>query len=370
MKQIKGLDTLRAFAVFFVVMQHLGVWFDAGTPIGHFILYVLIPDGGFGVTLFFVLSGFLITSILLNAKRSTENNNHFFTIKNFFIRRALRIFPIYYLLLLVLFLVNYQDVRQHIVYFATYTSNILIYHSGWNCLSHTWSLSIEEQFYLVWPWLVLFIKDEYLKYLFTGAIVTGIVSTHFALYSGHLHPMLVYHFFDAFGIGGFYAYTRHEFKESDKVKKIITALACICLVAYFYWKVMVYAEHPMHFIFMIKTVHSIIAVWLIMLVINNRSVWVKKYILENRFLNFIGKISYGIYLYHYVYNDALATPVNNFLNKVISHYSSNISPPDNHYYFWVHAAMIILISTIYYLFIERPILNLKKFFRYDRSRAK
>ncbi len=65
MEKIKGLDTLRAFAVFFVIIQHFGVWFDYTSPSGKFITNVLIPDGGFGVNLFFVLSGFLITSILL-----------------------------------------------------------------------------------------------------------------------------------------------------------------------------------------------------------------------------------------------------------------------------------------------------------------
>ena len=160
MEKIKGLDTLRAFAVFFVIIQHFGVWFDYTSPSGKFITNVLIPDGGFGVNLFFVLSGFLITSILLKAKSAARDDQRLTLVKNFFIRRALRIFPIYYLLLFFLFFIDYPDIRHYFVYFVTYTSNILSWlTNSWNSFSHTWTLAVEEQFYLLWPWLIIFVND-------------------------------------------------------------------------------------------------------------------------------------------------------------------------------------------------------------------
>jgi len=113
-----------------------------------------------GVDLFFVLSGFLITGILYDARGS---DGYF---RNFYIRRALRIFPLYYGILVVFFVVlpavfphdpRFQNTDDQIWYW-TYSSNVQVAVHGWNAtsnyISHFWSLAIEEQFYLVWPLLV------------------------------------------------------------------------------------------------------------------------------------------------------------------------------------------------------------------------
>lgn len=119
MEKIKGLDTLRAFAVIFVIIAHFGVWFDGTSFSGKLLKNVLIPDGAFGVTLFFVLSGFLITSILLKDRESSGPKS--LLVRDFFARRALRIFPIYYLLIAILYLVNYPGIRASAWYDLTYT---------------------------------------------------------------------------------------------------------------------------------------------------------------------------------------------------------------------------------------------------------
>ena len=136
MKYVKGLDTLRAFAVFFVILQHYNGLISDKNIIGEFAKKVLIPDGGFGVDLFFVLSGYLITSILLNAKQTGKNKLNL--IKTFYFRRALRIFLIYYILLGLLFILNYPDIKENIWFFLTYTFNIYCYITGkWIHFSHT-----------------------------------------------------------------------------------------------------------------------------------------------------------------------------------------------------------------------------------------
>jgi peptidoglycan/LPS O-acetylase OafA/YrhL len=93
MKYIKGLDTVRAFAVFFVIIAHWGPHTFNNAPFLTFIFTKIVPDGMFGVDVFFVLSGYLIPRILLDARQKSVENNKVSIIKNFYIRRALRIFP-------------------------------------------------------------------------------------------------------------------------------------------------------------------------------------------------------------------------------------------------------------------------------------
>eukprot|EP01136_Pigoraptor_vietnamica_P044419 Opistho-1_new@21151 len=159
LKYYEGLDVLRAFAVCFVIIAHWGPS-KFRSEILTFIFQKIIPDGLFGVDLFFVLSGFLITSILLNAK-DNANGNRMTIIKSFYIRRALRIFPIYYLLIAIVYLLNDQSVKDHLIYYLSYTSNFLTFKlRDWGSISHTWSLAVEEQFYLIWPWIIIFIPKK------------------------------------------------------------------------------------------------------------------------------------------------------------------------------------------------------------------
>jgi len=301
MRYIKGLDTIRAVAICLVIFWH---WYPQ-YPIFSFlgiIQHIFIPTGETGVTLFFVLSGFLITSILLKAK--SENDNKLVTIKNFIIRRSLRIFPIYYLLIALLFLAGFPFGQGHLPYYLTYTANFLVIREGhWNNFSHTWSLSVEEQFYLLWPWLILYIKDVHLKYIFYSAILIAIITMVASI--GVLHIKMPYAFtpccFDAFGVGGFYAYCQlNENRYAEFKQKLKIALP-IVLAIYFIWKLCPYFDVSPKLIFFQRTIDSIISIWLIDFVINTKPGWFKNSILENKTLNTIGKISYGLYLYHYIY---------------------------------------------------------------------
>jgi peptidoglycan/LPS O-acetylase OafA/YrhL len=134
------LDSLRAFAVFAVIVSHTGP-------------RVLEPYalGMRGVQLFFVLSGFLITGILLAGRHATASRPD--TLRAFYCRRFLRIFPAYYSVLLITLIIGIPQVRQGIGWHLAYLSNVRAARLGsWEGpVSHLWSLSVEEQFYLVWP---------------------------------------------------------------------------------------------------------------------------------------------------------------------------------------------------------------------------
>jgi peptidoglycan/LPS O-acetylase OafA/YrhL len=149
------LDSVRAFAILAVLLGHFGN----------------LPVAGQGVALFFVLSGFLITRILIDGKSQCEHLpglQRAFVLRQFYVRRFLRIFPPYYGFLLILCLATHWNpdgrlgwdnavLWKSMWFHATYTSNFwFAFTEKWDpaITSHFWSLAIEEQFYLFWPWIV------------------------------------------------------------------------------------------------------------------------------------------------------------------------------------------------------------------------
>ncbi len=159
-KSFGALDALRCLAIVSVVWHHSGPFVD----------YLPISSRGFlGVDLFFVISGFLIVTLLLREKSANGD----ISIRNFYIRRSLRIFPLYYgmvFLLLAYFLfVNPSSnvgktFVQDIWIYLTYTGNFFVI--GWTVV---WSLAAEEQFYLVWPQV-----ERYLSHLFLPIMIVAI----------------------------------------------------------------------------------------------------------------------------------------------------------------------------------------------------
>ena len=144
MQRIRALDGLRGLSAVLVVWDHFPKMRDASWiwQIGW-----VVQPGPVGVTMFFVLSGFLITRILLREKSSGT-----LSLRTFYLKRALRIFPIYYLALLV---VGVFMTWRHAGWLAAYMSNFLFaFDSAPHPLRHTWSLAVEEHFYLVWPLLL------------------------------------------------------------------------------------------------------------------------------------------------------------------------------------------------------------------------
>lgn len=159
----RQLDGLRAAAVSMVLYAH---FFAAGDS--HW--------GHMGVRLFFVLSGFLITRLLLDA-RSAALFEPATALKSFYARRALRIFPPYFGMLGILWLVNLEGAREGWLWHALYLSNFwYALKDAWTpwVLCHTWSLSIEEQFYVAWPLIVLLTPRHLLGRFCVGVIACSL----------------------------------------------------------------------------------------------------------------------------------------------------------------------------------------------------
>lgn len=176
-----GLDGIRGLAVLLVMIVHFIGNVAAETPLQKLVVKAA-TYGWIGVDLFFVLSGFLITGILLESK----NSSHYFA--NFYARRTLRIFPLYYFVLICLFLVLprlitpsplLEAARQHQIWLWTYTSNFYTAWTGsWaslNYVAHFWSLAIEEQFYLVWPVVVFSTASQTLRRICIATIISALL---------------------------------------------------------------------------------------------------------------------------------------------------------------------------------------------------
>lgn len=174
------LDGVRGLAVLAVMLLHFTVF----RPVGALEtgLERVLSTGWIGVDLFFVLSGFLITGILVDTR---DDPHHF---RNFYARRTLRIFPLYYAFLLLLFVVlpalHGDYAAEHAandrrIWLWTYLGNVLMA-QGWDAMpshtTHLWSLAVEEQFYLGWPLLVYFARGRWLTRLCVGTFVGAILT--------------------------------------------------------------------------------------------------------------------------------------------------------------------------------------------------
>ncbi|MBI3883306.1 MAG: acyltransferase, partial [Sphingobacteriales bacterium] len=315
MKYIKQLDSIRAFAVICVVICH---WVPINNIIQRLTFWTL---GSIGVDMFFVLSGFLITKILFDSANKAESGEltKLQVAKNFYIRRSLRIFPIYYLIIFFLLFFQKQtgmDVQSGLVYYLTYTSNFYFFHKGnWDGISHLWSLAVEEQFYLIWPWLILFINRKYYLHIILSFIAVSVAAQYF-LADVKLSSVLTITCFDAFGLGALLAWViTFRVKELNRFYKGISIAACIAFIFFITGLIQQkWAYIP------VRPLISIISLWVITYVVLNQETGKLKFkfFFNNSILIFLGKISYGIYLYHDIIPGTLnAKIINVYFNPLL-----------------------------------------------------
>jgi peptidoglycan/LPS O-acetylase OafA/YrhL len=197
--RLQQLDGVRGVAVILVLLGHLVVRSEPGPFLQHALADVT-ASGWIGVELFFVLSGFLITGILWDARGREGAYRRFIT------RRALRIFPLYYATVLLLLLVprwiGFGTAADHArlvanqPWYWTYTTNFLlgIYQSTGDLpynTSHFWTLAVEEQFYVLWPFLVLTLSSRTLRRICVAALPVC-AALRLALNVGLHNPMAAY----------------------------------------------------------------------------------------------------------------------------------------------------------------------------------
>ncbi len=257
----------------------------------------LFSDGWMGVDLFFVLSGLLITGILLDTKQSP---GYF---KNFYVRRCLRIWPLYYSLLFFMFVVvRFLNTSEyHLVVqtsspwwaFPLFLQNFLlpISTNAAGPLGVTWSLAIEEQFYLVWPLVVRFCSPAQLRRLAVAEIcLSPALRYYLALHHVDLYTNIFCRL-DGLMAGALLALLlRSENFVPSKLLKRAWILLLIAAPLSFLTE----AFHARWIVFSFTALASAAFVFVSMF---SERKWLKM-IMTNRFLVYTGTISYGLYLLH------------------------------------------------------------------------
>lgn len=303
---IKSLDGVRFWAVTLVLADH---W--SGDKLGF-------PAGYLGVCLFFVLSGFLITGILMDAKKKDETlgRGHGFSLKQFYIRRTLRIFPLYYVTLAVLFILNIPPVREKFWWLVTYmTNNYMAINQTWmGSVDHLWSLAVEEQFYIFFPFLVLFLPIGKIRNVLVFFIPLSIgLRLYFFFHetSWISSYVLMPTCLDAFGLGGLLAYWRKTGNSQatgffrNNTYLVISLLVYISVVFLYRNEG---TNHNFYDMVILRFTEALFSVFLIgrLLFIDREATGDSffKGLFENGLAVYIGKISYGVYLLHnFVFNE-------------------------------------------------------------------
>lgn len=179
--QIPELDGIRGFAMLLALVCHSSMWMAASAWRN------ILEQGKIGVDLFFVLSGFLITGILLDSRHKPRAK------RNFYVRRGLRIWPLYFAYLLIAFEFFGRMLPTHFsaAAYLLFIQNFFYWTSMGPFLEPTWSLAVEEQFYVVWPWIALSVRREtVMKLCWIVLALSPVIRCLFHL--GNADPRFVY----------------------------------------------------------------------------------------------------------------------------------------------------------------------------------
>lgn len=299
-----GLNGIRFFAAFMVIVEHTELYKGQLGYVQFWVDSYGAHIGDFGVTMFFVLSGFLITFLLFTEKAQKSKIN----IKHFYVRRILRIWPLYFwILVLAFFLVPHigaLDFPSHpkkiesfgptiFLYIALLANVAFVYLPKVPFANVLWSVAVEEQFYLVWPHIVK-IKKHFLRIVF--CLLAGLLlSKLFCLKvfpDSPIYSLLHRTRFYAMLFGAIAAYL--VYTRSFLLKYIYSSgVQVLALVLFF---LLLFDIVPIYYVRLFNMELSSMVIGLVIMNIasNKRSI-VK---LENKVLNYLGKVSYGLYVYH------------------------------------------------------------------------
>jgi peptidoglycan/LPS O-acetylase OafA/YrhL len=307
---LAGLDGVRGVAILLVIASHFpGPGHSLGGGVGTRLLVKAASYGLLGVDLFFVLSGFLITGLLLEAKGRTDY------FRNFYARRTLRIFPLYYFVLALLFLVwprlatpspMLAEAAEHQAWLWTYTTNFYVAaRASWDSLTyvtHFWSLAIEEHFYLFWPLVVFVFSRRVLERICLGVMATAL-ALRIGLALGDVNQIAITVLtpcrMDALCIGGLMALLVRRpggmeawIGRSGRVA-LLAGGAVVCLSAL---GASTQLGHPV--LHEVRTsLYALFFAGLTLMSLKPATNLVAR-ALQGTVLRFLGKYSYGLYVYH------------------------------------------------------------------------
>ncbi len=354
----KNLNGLRFLAAFCVVIHHIELLkklygFD------YYNSSSIVNIGKLGVILFFVLSGFLITYLLLMEKQQPSG----ISIKNFYIRRILRIWPLYYFILVLSFLflpviplfsmpkytaLLHENFFGNFILFIAFLPNVaLTFLPAVPFASQAWSVGVEEQFYLFVPFIIKKTKNHF-------AILIGIIASYIAIKLALIFGMRAFPdsyfllkswaFWDSFNIdcmaiGGIAALILFH-----KKGKLLSLLFNNCLQAFVYLLTLILIITGFYFPYLEFECYAGLFAFIILNLAGNPKAIVS---LEFMPLNYLGKISYGLYMYHGI---AIAIVLKTLAPSVSA---------SNWFIYPATFGIAIIMSTVSYQFMERKFIGMK-----------
>jgi peptidoglycan/LPS O-acetylase OafA/YrhL len=357
-KQIPSLNGIRAISIIIVIIYHLslGGFISRNGPLN--LLSPVLFNGALGVNIFFLISGYLITILLISEQSRTGQ----ISLSKFYIRRTIRIFPAYYFLLFiyaVLQFIGYLEISvpewlSSIMYVRQFNQE------GPSELGHLWSLSVEELFYLFWPFI--FIKAGNSRTMVT--IILTVLTLLFRIFSYEFPPSFYLHhtiFYsaDALLVGCLFAIHNEKIKLFIKRWRYIILFSVCALIISLYLEK--YTYHLMagllhshktnkaifafsaivHGLFGSLGTISIILIGLIVIgSIYSTSAWFT--FLNLRVMDYIGKLSYSLYLWQQIFT----------ANRAFMHKFPVV----------LILLFIFIAAHVSYFLIERPFLKMKRHF--------
>jgi peptidoglycan/LPS O-acetylase OafA/YrhL len=370
-EHMPALDGVRGLAILMILVHHL-LWANdfSSSPLIEAVL--TIRDLLWvGVTLFFSLSGFLITGILYD----TVGNENYFS--SFFARRSLRIFPLYYGVLIVLLLLTkplHFDWNGQAYRLLTYTPN-LPFTNEWSAvpspyvnLRHFWSLAVEEQFYLIWPFVVFWLATR--RRILIGAVLGALLALGFrtglALAGFGPQEHTLPGCMDALLIGGALALiARSSMRQRalDWGMPLFLVATAVTLTEAFTHRNTFTWQTNTYLTTIGMTVIALGASGLIAASLKDRSI--AQRVFRSAPLRFLGRYSYGLYVYHNILNSWLTDRFRDFLNSrgcprivtvvVVGTLISGLS---------------IVVAMLSFHLYEKHFLRLKRFFPSTANRAR
>jgi peptidoglycan/LPS O-acetylase OafA/YrhL len=343
------LDGLRAVAVAAVVWSHWERPYQFGIPFGA------------GVHLFYVLSGFLITGILMRVREEADRVG---ALQSFYIRRALRIFPAFYLTLAVAWWADVPLVRDSMAWHVAYLSNVFTFAAGeWpGSISHFWSLAVEEQFYLVWPWLLVFAPRAWIVPGIAISIAIGPAFRWWLAEQGYRESMIAVltpGCLDSLGIGALLAVLRPAAAAGPSFRPVILTTAVLPLAAIQAAQALGAAVPP--WLVAIKgTLLGCVFGWLVIRAAAGFEGTVGR-LLSSAPVVYIGRISYGVYLAH------------GFAGAIAAGLFAGFGlawPIPEPWRFIVLCSVTVGAAAVSWHLMERPVNDLKRWFPYREVAAR
>ena len=341
MKYFSRIDGLRALAVGAVMMSHY---------LPHEYLFG-IPLGSFGVNLFFVISGFLITGIL-SAAREFQTAS---VLRAFYFRRFLRIFPLYYFCLIVSSASGWIDSEGDIIWHWLYASNWMFWSQGaWGDAAHFWSLAVEEQFYLFWP-LVFLALGKRMKavWISVALLSAGFIYRIFCsipeVEAGYLWDITTPACFEALGMGALLSciWQRGNQGEIGAALAVTSGVLCTQML------LLNWGIGGAELRYQLFLLWSLTLIWYLCRIEVSKCDW----FFFSPVVRYLGQISYGLYIWH------------NFMNAPWYGMADILKFPD--WLTWGLGAVIgksiltVIFATGTWYGFEKPLLKLKSKFSYD-----